>query len=240
MRKQLEGVASPLDANLESILPGVHDRLDAHMKVTEDVHGIVSRVESKMNDSMERNTQDVTIHRLESEINSMFRRMRGEMLGDSGESFQKQPQESTTTNRRIDHGNTLPNSGNTRNQVPTMPITYSSIRQLYDHWNGEGDFENVIPGGIAKLEFEQGCSWRKTWDNSANKRLSKVKGIILAIQNESTENSMSIADVITAWEEIYVGECNGKISNFHAWTVRNGKIAAKKARGKSRQRSQEQ
>ena len=240
MRQQLEGAASPLDANLESVLPGLHVRLDANMKVTEDVYGIVSRFDTKMDDCMERKSRDVTIHRLESEINSMFRRVRGEMLGDRGESFQEQPQESTTTNRRIDHGNTSPNSGNTRNQLPTMPITYSSIRQLYDHWNGEGDFENVIPGGIAKLEQEQGCSWRKTWDNGANKRLSKVKGIISAIQNESTENSMSIADVITAWEEIYRGECNGKISNFHAWTVRNGKIAAKKARGKSRQRSEEQ
>lgn len=237
MRKQLEGVASPLDATLETILPGVHERLDAQRKATEDLHGLVSRLESTMKDCIERNTQDVTIHRLESEINSMFRRMRGQMQEGGAEPFQMHP-ELIPTNRTID-GNTSPNRGNNNNQVPTIPITYSSIRQLYDHWNGEGEYENMFPGGIAKLELEKGSSWRKTWDNSANKRFSKVKGIISAIHYESTESSISITDVLSIWEDIYVGECNGKISNFHAWVVRHGKIAAKKARGKSRQQSQE-
>lgn len=83
------------------------------------------------------------------------------------------------------------------------------------------------------LEEEQGLSWRKTWDNSANKRLSKMKAIVLAIQREASGSNTSAIHVVEVWEDVYSVECKGKLSNFHAWLIENGKIEVKKARGRS-------
>ena len=232
MRKQLQGASSPLNANLESVLPGVHERLDVHQKTSEDIHGIVSRIERTQQESIERNTQDSAIHLLESEINSMFRRIRSSIHEGITESPSIHQQ--ATSPIRTEHTRIPEFARNNVNELPTIPITYSSIHQLYDHWNGEGEYEYIYSGGIARLESEKGSSWRKSWDNSANKRLSKVKAIISAIHNESKANNMPIADVLTTWESVYSDDCNGKISNFHAWVVANGKIQVKRARGKAR------
>ena len=55
-----------------------------------------------------------------------------------------------------------------------------------------------------------------------------------AIKDEGTEKNLSVAEVIAMWDDIYCGECKGKISNFHDWAVRSGKVRLKRARGKSR------
>ena len=230
MRRKLEGASSPLDATVETVLPGVHERLDAQRKATEDLHGIVCRLETKMDGCIE-STQNSTLLRVETEANLMFRRIRGSARDENIESMDTEE----TAPRNCTSAVNSPNRTTIVNHLPIIPITYSSLCQLYDHWRGEGEYANIYEGGISRLESEKGSSWRRTWDNSANKRLSKVKSIVLAIQHESTQNEMSIADVLAMWEDIYSRHCNGKLSNFHAWAVENGKIALKKARGKSSQ-----
>ena len=223
MRGQLQGASSPLDATLETVLPGVHERLDANRKTTEDLVGKVNELTSTVIASLEK-SQDFSMERLESEINLMLRRIRDTSPQD--ESVQEiEPsritevaQEQTRFPPMVQH--------------PIIPITYSSLHQLFNHWNGLGEYENMYPGGISRLETEKGSSWRKTWDNSAKKRLSKVKAIISAIEREASENNTSRICVVEMWEDVYSTECKGKLSNFHTWAVGNGMIQLKKARGR--------
>lgn len=234
MRIQLEGTSSPLDATLETILPGVHERLDAQRKATEDIHGLLRHLEYTMKDCIE-SSQDSTMERLETEINLMFKRIRAPGAEDR---VQDERVASPSRDHSPNHTAqvTPANATCAGAQFPTMPITYSSLHQLYDHWNGDGEYRNMYEGGIARLESEKGPSWRKSWDNSANKRLSKLKSIVSAIQRESMESGMSITDILSLWGDIYSGPCNGKLSNFHTWAVANGKVLLKKARGKSTDR----
>lgn len=235
MRVQLEGTSSPLDATLETVLPGVHERLDAQRKATEDIHGLLRNLEVTIKDCIN-SSQDNTMERLESEINLMFRRIRSPLTEDTID--ESRINQSSSRNTHPNHNSQVsPSNGNSAGaQLPTIPITYSSLHQLYNHWNGEGEYMNMYEGGIARLESEKGASWRKTWDNSANKRLSKLKSIISAIQRESIDSGTPITDVLSLWEDIYSGRCNGKLSNFHSWGVENGKISLKKARGKATDR----
>ena len=114
-----------------------------------------------------------------------------------------------------------------------MPITYRSLQQLYNHWIGGGEFQQMYAGGINKVETEMGGKWSKDWDNGAKKRLSKVKAIIFAMESESKAQNESIAAVCTKWSKVYDGLCKGQLSNFHSWLVKEGKVQLKKARGKS-------
>jgi hypothetical protein len=227
MRGQLNGASSPLDATLENVLPGVHERLDANRKTTEDLVGKVTELTSTVIASIE-NSRDFSMQRLESEINLMLQRIRDPSIQDvNGQSGHRTITQGTRPER------SPPNSQTNHTEYPTIPITYVSLHQLYNHWTGEDDFENMYPGGIARLEHEKGSSWRKTWDNSANKRLSKLKAIVLAIEREAANNNISPNQVLQTWEDIYSIDCKGKLSNFHSWAVGNGKIELKKARGRS-------
>lgn len=226
MQGQLQGATSPLDATLETVLPGVHERLDANRKSTEDLVGKVTELTSTLKASLE-NSQDFSMQRLESEINLMLRRIRDPSFLDGS----IEPTETFPVTQQIQEQPRINNRNS--NQLPTIPITYSSLHQLFNHWNGFGEYENIYPGGISMLEEEQGSSWRKTWDNSANKRLSKMKAIVSAIQREASGSNTSAIHVVEVWEDVYSVECKGKLSNFHAWLIENGKIELKKARGRS-------
>jgi hypothetical protein len=226
MRGQLHGATSPLDATLETVLPGVHERLDANRKTTEDLVGKVTELTSTVMASIE-NSRDFSMERLESEINLMLRRIREPLTEDEETNV-----DSTAVNPPIQEQVTNNNLSNC-NTLPTIPTTYNSLHQLHNHWNGDGEYENMYPGGIARLEESKGSSWRKNWDNSANKRLSKMKAIVTAIQREASENHITSTEVLEMWEEIYSIDCKGKLSNFHSWAVSNGKIVPKKARGRS-------
>lgn len=227
MRGHLHGASSPLDATLENVLPGVHERLDANRKTTEDLVGKVTELTSTVIASIE-NSHDFSMQRLESEINLMLRRIRDPSIQDVND------QADYTTITQETPERSRPNSQTNHNEeFPTIPITYASLHQLYSHWTGGDEYENMYPGGIARLEHEKGSSWRKTWDNSANKRLSKMKAIVLAIEREATDNNISPTEVLQSWEDIYSKDCKGKLSNFHSWAVGSGKIELKKARGRS-------
>lgn len=223
--------SSPLDASLEAVLPGVHERLDGQRKAIQDLQGLVEKLEGTMKSVMQQ-TRDDTMNRLEIEIHRMFRN-----IGRNGNSicFNAEDDRSLTMGEiserndqnceRINHPSVLVNR-------PFMPITYRSLQQLYNHWIGKGEYEEMYPGGIQKLEVEMGAKWRKNWDNAANKRLSKVKAIISAIESKAKEEHQSVSVVLSTWEDVYGGACKGKLSNFHSWLVEQGKVQVKKARGK--------
>lgn len=226
MRTALQGVSSPLDATLETVLPGLHERLDAQRKATEDLHGLITRLESTVKAAIEK-TEDSTMERLETEFHHMFRRIRGPPTDAPDDDQNKERDRDTMADTTI-------HRQNNHTSLPMLPITYPTIHQLYDHWMGGGEYVHGYPGGISQIEKEKGSSWRKDWDNGAKKRLSKVKGIIAAIEHEAQNSNGTIDEVIDKWESIYTGECNGKISNFHEWAVRNGKLEIKKARGRNK------
>jgi hypothetical protein len=168
MRGHLHGASSPLDATLETVLPGLHERLDAQRKAQEKMFELYSQLDETMKESIHTSIQsssDANIQRFASEVNLMFKRMQRSAESDDSSSYIPEITQQHT-------GTTITNA-DTRtmsSHLPTIPITYSSLYQLYSHWNGCGEYENLHPGGIAKLEEQKGSTWRKNWDNSANKQ----------------------------------------------------------------------
>ena len=141
MQDQLHGASSPLDATLESVLPGVHERLDANRKSTEDLVGKVKELTSTVIASFEK-SQDFSMERLESEINLMLRRIRHSSTVDEGV-------EEPEMTRIIQPTPETTRVQTTQTQLPTIPITYSSLHHLFNHWHGLGKYENMYPGGIS-------------------------------------------------------------------------------------------
>lgn len=228
MQAALHHESSPLDATLETVLPGVHERLDAQRKATEDLHILVEKFEGNMRSAIQ-HVRDETLNRLEIELHRMFRRING----NGSENEMEIDRSVTGTSGQDGIVEKLTNSPSASIHRPFMPITYRNLEQLHNHWVGGGEYEHVYPGGIQTLEAEMGAKWRCNWKNAANKRLSKVKAIILAIENESKVQHQPVSTVLADWEDIYSGICKGKISNFHGWVVEQGKVQVKKARGKS-------
>ena len=206
MKGKLEGQSSPLDTTLETVLPGLHERFDAQRKATEDLHGLVSGLESRLTEAILK-TQDATMYRLESEFHLMFRRIRG--TPNVGAHDDSAPSPSNATRETA-----LNASPVELNTLPLMPITYSSLSALYNHWTGEGEYENMYAGGISKLESEKGSKWRKSWDNAANKRLSKVKAFVSAIKDEGTEKNLSVAEVLQCGMISIVGNAKERFQTF--------------------------
>ena len=182
MRHAVSTTRSPLDYNLEAVLPGVHQRL--------------ASLESHMC------AHDTKFSNLTTHI-SEERKRTVETIGDGLEAF------ADTIRKRRATQQSNGRTGSTQQQTNgelldelhrvsqhRMVANPSSVEDLYNEFYGLHSFKDVpIEGGIAAVEEKYGGKWRKGWKGSA-KYLSRVRIVMKGIQvlkEEAGDDALNVA-----------------------------------------------
>jgi Transcriptional activator of glycolytic enzymes len=110
-----------------------------------------------------------------------------------------------------------------------------SVRSLMDEWNGLGDFTGVpIDGGIGRCEQLFGKKWRVGWKNSDEKYLSRMRQVVMAVNNkvEKGSDEQEVVDELNSKLEQFAG-----FSTFVDWLRNEGWIPGTRKRAPRQQRA---
>lgn len=111
---------------------------------------------------------------------------------------------------------------------------YYSLRQLYEQWYGEGDFDDGI-GGIAGRDKRYGPKWRK--GIIAPKQFSRMKMIMQGIRSiREAEMDLDDRDAVRDLEPKFK-ELKYSITNMAKYLQEAGHVKKQSPRGKSKRPS---
>ena len=243
MKLALDQASTPLDCKLEAVLPAVHHRLDATHKATLDLSRTVKNLEEQMGEIK------AGQHRIESgqekQQNAMGQFLVG--LGRLGRNIQEgvAPMDFDEEEEDIGSISESPHVQNTHNQAPQEPRSddgypslrllpaYGNLLQLYQHWNGVGDYRRPDGWTIGKLEETHRSKWRKKWSGAEKSQFSRASRIMLALKEEAERKTKHLDDMAIEWNET-MEVIGGKfsLSRMITWLDNRSFIDRKKTRGR--------
>jgi hypothetical protein len=253
MQQELNNNDSPLDAHLQAVLPGVHQRMELHRQELSCLRGDVGRLTT----AVETNTQVMTdkvddIIQMNEEKNAALGRMHimvgSRLLGqqvlekaacggdECDEESNKSPSSSPPSSPRRPLPPPRPN-GTEDEECPKYHLNPQprSFYALYNEWYGGGpDFEDVpVPGGIAALEEKFKARWRRHFKSHEVKEFSRRRMCINAIEVYATREGVSQAKAIDKLNDIFEQEAKRKVPCMANLMQRMGLIEKKARRGKA-------
>jgi hypothetical protein len=242
MKDELAMNDSPLDANLQSVLPGVHQRLEMQREETACLRGDVGRLTMAVETStLVFNEKVDEIISMNEEKNEMLGRMHimvgsrllGQVQGEGSPSSSPPssppPRPSPTVRPRQTDGE--------GDEAPRYHLALSpkSLYAIYNEWYGGGpDFEDIpVPGGIAALELKFKARWRRHFEPNEVKDFSRRRMCINAISAYAAREGVSEAIAIELLNTIYEEEAKKKVPTMANIVQNMGLIQKKKKRGKA-------
>ena len=230
MKQELSNQSSPLDASLESILPGVHDRLDAQRKATIDLEHRLTEMGHRVKDSIIENSKQNFHHiaSIFSEINSIIQTRQGQLASASTHG---EPDAESTEAVNDDVEPTIQEAS----QDFLIQQRYESLMHLHNHWFGLAEFNCSHGISIDELERRHRNKWRKKLYTSAHEtQFSRAKRIMTAMKAEAEKQKIPVHEIASMWSENFESDGRLKLPNVIKWLVENGHIAKKKQRGCSK------
>ena len=224
MKVCLENSPSPLDSNLEVVLPGVHRRLDTIQGQVDTVYEIVkegfSSMKSMIRTEIKASLGPAVRECIREVMTDIVQNMasgiqNGAMLATTGMEVNANFQTTNTTIAPLQNNFARPaNSAPIGTGHKLASRRAPSVAAMYKEWYGLEEFEGVpIEGGIDALEKQWGTKWRSGYTGAMQKRFSKRKMIITAISKAKTaRGDDTIEKTISALEEDYKNAANE--SNF--------------------------
>jgi hypothetical protein len=250
MKQELENTDSPLDANLQAVLPGVHHRMEINRQELACLRGDVGRLTSAVELSTEVFYEKVDeIVTMNEEKNAALGRMHimvgstllGQENSEEGEGEGTPPSSPPRTSpprrqvrpRRSEDFEECP-----KYHLSPSPKTFFAI---YNEWYGGGpDFEDIpVPGGIAALEDKFKARWRRHFKPCEVKEFSRRRMCINAIAAYATREGVSQAAAMMKMNTIYEEEAKKKVPTMANIVQNMGLIDKKAKRGKARNKEQE-
>lgn len=228
MRNAIDNQASPLDATLESVLPGIHDRLDAQRKATKDLEEKVTEIGKNVNDTIIQTSRQSFQHfaSIVSEINTIVQ---------NRPPFEADIQVTPTGPSKEHEGTATTASNEEQNSTVALPEIqprYDTLMELHDHWFGLGKFHGGI--SIDELETRHRNKWRKKYTSAQETQFSRAKRIIQAMKAEADQKNIDVHIVASSWSENFENDGRLTFPNVIKWLVENGFLARKKQRGNSK------
>lgn len=234
MRNALQHEENPLDADLEKVLPGVHQWHNA-------INAQVERLEQKTNHL----TQGMSngFQTLHSSIVAMteVHQERLSMACEAAAATLRTPVRASL-NSESPVGTESPAicylSDNEAMQIEValdvlkippmiMHPRHDSLRGMWDEWHGVGRYPDAN-GGIEGRNNNLPPSWRKQLHPQLYSRTSRI---IQAIKGYAEKEGISSDIVICEWEPIFKEELRCSLVNFVTRLQQMGHIPKKKARG---------
>ena len=229
---------SPLDTDLASVLPGVHERLVA---ITNEVQTSVTKSAdnfTKMMHELKGMRDEFTEkNRLMGELHVL---MAARLMGMET----KQGSESRGANfsRLLDdstelHPEPMPEPAPSRHY---MEPRHQSLHTIYYEWWGLESYKNVpIPGGIAMMEANK-KKWRRHFSGAETKHFSRIRMIVKGIDAQAEATGKDAGDILDEWDLLFRIEAKKSISKMATLIQRMGLVDKKGSRGRTKKPAQHQ
>jgi Transcriptional activator of glycolytic enzymes len=266
MKLALETESSPLDANLESVLPGLHQWHTANnqaigildKKVDTFTEKVINRLEylvEKANnaDNYRENTEtrlaavlqvgsDILRNGRELPVGVMELLTAASVSGDASRLTDSPIGD--VNGSQLDHQDTVAvtveeedNDDDVEEQKHyRMRPKHATLADWYDEWVGAGDFEDGF-GGIEGRNKKYGSKWRKHLNVQHYSRTCRV---VKAIRAFAEEQRMDTHDACATLQHHYKNTAKCSVGNMVKYVNSMGLLQKGKARGKQMKKQQKQ
>jgi hypothetical protein len=237
MSTALRNEDSPLDAKLESVIPGInawHSQTLSRLTQVED--GV-----NKLNEGLKKLDNTVSHNSLAKQQQDM-QFIRGFLQNMSNQislmSSKIMPNDTTdqsgfgltlaTQSDNVEGDADAPTMDSTNSEVTFhMQLTHASLPSLWNEWFGEGPYQD-IEGGIHGRNNKHGSKWRQHFNKQ---RYSRTCRIIKAIEHVAKDSGLSGLDAARQLDNIYQ-EVNRSLIKSVEVFQKKGYLTKMKKRGK--------
>jgi hypothetical protein len=245
MRIALSAKENPFDSSLETVLPGVHSRME-----------VIARQQATQCSMIEQlfTTQEEKANERHDKMMMCF----ANFFQAASSAFVCAQQPTAMTNTEILGASTMMGSqqaapvgaggrtggaNNARGQDGIhLSSSYKSLVHIWDEWHGVNSREGwPVVGGICKLEASSRGKWRSHFKPAETKHLSRVRAIIKCVENYTRhiqpDKIGKEMDILANWDSDYKGQCRHSLSNFIALLQERKLIPKQRPRGRASKRS---
>jgi Transcriptional activator of glycolytic enzymes len=254
MKKALQDEKSPLDANLESVLPGVHqwhqanhqivtrlgDRVEAFAEVVAGgINGLVTKLdqieerrcaqENRLAELLELGS--FALRNGTSDSRTMNRSASSQTgTNTAGASPLRDAPMQYTTNAAGGCALSVPENEEDMHKSYRMRPKHKTLIDLYDEWIGEGDFKDDF-GGIEGRNKLMGTKWRT---HLTAYIYSRTERTIKGIRAFAKSNNITERDACLQLQEQYEKGCKSLVANMVVYFINKGLLPKRNSRGKSK------
>jgi hypothetical protein len=251
MKEALEKVEVRIDATVESILPGVHQRF-------EQINTSIGELQKEMKEEFKNNGDDIQIiagamdgmiraqnqdrKSMATTCLQMAQRLLGEGKqvavcnvakglgeGDGDDDGQKKrpAADASPQGKSEEPSSKRARATDSYLRLGLLP-KYNLLLDLWEEWHGLGRFaDDDLVGGFAKLEEELKSKWRKHLDSQ---HVSRIKRIVVGIKERMHSQCETFEEAMEHLETIFQEEACS-ISNMVSWMQRAGLLEKRAQRG---------
>jgi hypothetical protein len=235
MRVSLGQSQHPFAADLETVIPGLNERLNAlaynsviisqkidlmHQE-TVIVHQQVTQLLNAVQNSL--GTSGLAHHAAHTFLN------RAPIMVGAPDSSPPQPVTSPTNNKVQEECQVqaAPAPQAALNHMidgfnHVMKCKYTSATEIYHEWHGIGPFEGIpITGGIKAMEVFHKHNWRYKFNTAQKQAFSRIQRIMKAL-NHLHSAGRPMDDILLEFDRIFKGEARKSLSNFVSILQRRG------------------
>ena len=243
LQEKLNRLDTSLDYKVESVLPGVHTRLNTISadisRVGDNLSGqimnLATNVEQQLADT---NRLDNLVEGWLTEISRRLVQQGGQTVSPRFSETRHQvetlgafpsPDDENNMHSRVraegaEEGSTTPAIPESCKQY-ALQLRHQNLASMWDEWHGLRAFLNKpIVGGIAKAEELWKAKWRRHFKPREKKHFTRLRGVVAAL--------MKVDD----WDEletIFAGPCKASLSLMDDYLKANGMLTKRKPRGKN-------
>lgn len=246
MQAALSADENPFDASLETILPGVHSRLEVIAGQQASQAAILSSQATLMREAFA--AQEIRSNEREDRLLmslSGFFQAASSAFALSANSSGADPTVTdsattkTTTNAVAVSGTMMAAAtGGSGNETSVyLSASYKSLVHIWDEWYGVHTREGrPVQGGLSKLEETTGGRWRSHFSPAEGKKLSRIRAIIKCVEtytHSQAEMAGKERDILASWDLAYKGQCRFSLSNFVTFLQEQKLMPKQKPRGRT-------
>ena len=250
MRQKLDNAQSPMDYNLQAVLPGVHTRLNGLSgevrQVTRDVERLSNHVFSIPTSAQHFAFMADQMRMMQQHQQQLMQ----QVFGSMSEAIAQAANGFGTSVPRIACPALMENSrfgnsavvGAASSPPPTEATTttttgfghvlhrHSTVRSMYNEWYGLEEFEGVpVAGGIEAMEKEHGRKWRR---EKTDDRVTRQAKVCRKIRELVEVDERQLDEVLEEWNVMYK-ERNCNLKKLIEDLQQKGILSKNRNRGQS-------
>jgi len=235
MKSAIESENNPLDANLESVIPGIQQWHNAN---TQSITCLSGKVE-QLTDAVTKDSEDI-----QEQCRDQQRQSADTLMGvartllvsaNGGDITLKEIEKGIEKELAIKQSTptaTTPALATTNEHEEGkyyLTDQHKSLYDLWDEWHGLGSFYD-IHGGPAGRDATSGTKWRKHLDGQ---HYSRTKRIVVAIKCYYEQNRLKMEEGITQLDEWYQST-NRSVAKFVCECQCKGLLGTKNSQGRTK------
>ena len=246
MATELSNDKSPLDANLEKVLPGIKQWHNINESSIKRLHEDVERLDQTFNEGLQRIVHEARVERAHAgdRMHQAFSRFASAFAPSEGQATNPY-KDFTPVHLMMDDEEIAAAAATTTddNSPPPSPpeadpkirkpmvIKHSCLMNLYNEWHGLQEFEDDY-GGVGGREDRFGSKWRKGLVTP--QQISRTKRVIVGIREYGIRQSLPSQQAVMQLEDSFA-ECKHSVKKFVERLQSMGLVDKRETRVKKKQ-----